>query len=85
MKMNYAFALAIIGTIATSSVAYAESESGDDHANCHASFLRDCGDGRSSSSPSEAPLPLLGASPLALLALGAVSLYKRRRQRDQAA
>lgn len=64
--------------------ASAQSASAYDNANCHASFLNDCAgsaDSTSGQSPdSDAPLPLLGAGPLALAALGASIVIGCRRR-----
>ena len=63
-------------SLAVAGGAQAQSQTAYDSANCNASFLRNCTDGGNS----DAPLPLLGASPLALAALGAAAYMRRRRR-----
>lgn len=72
--------LALLSGLILSTVAFggalAQSNTAYEHANCHASFLNNCAD----SGSSDAPLPLLGAGPLALAALGAALVARRRRR-----
>lgn len=80
MRLIKIVTLGTLLSLAIAGGAQAQSETAYDSANCNASFLRNCTDGGNS----DAPLPLLGASPLALAALGAAA-YMRRRRRLKAA
>ncbi len=74
-------ALGALLSLALAGGTQAQTETAYDSANCNASFLQNCTD----SGNSDAPLPLLGASPLALAALGAAAYVRRRRRLKAAA
>lgn len=80
MRLIKTLTLGTLLSLAIAGAAQAQSQKAYDRANCHASFKQTCTDGGNS----DAPLPLLGASPLALAALGAAA-YMRRRRRLKAA
>ena len=76
MRLIKTLTLGTLLSFVIASGAQAQSQTAYDNANCNASFLRNCTDGGNS----DAPLPLLGASPLALAVLGAAAYMRRRRR-----
>ncbi len=80
MRLIKTLTLGTLLSLAIAGGVQAQTETAYDSANCNASFLQSCTGGGNS----DAPLPLLGASPLALAALG-VAAYVLRRRRLKAA
>lgn len=81
MKTLYTLAIGVVLATGFAQGAMAQTATAYDSANCHASFEGGCSD----SGNSDAPLPLLGAGPLALAALGAAAVIRRRRRLTAAA
>lgn len=85
MRVMTALPLVVLLSLTGIGTALAQSETAYENANCHASFMGGCSNDTSANAASEAPLPLLGASPLAILALGAtVAAIRRRRKAKEA-
>jgi hypothetical protein len=85
MRVMTALPLVVLLSLTGIGTALAQSATAYEHANCHASFMGGCSNDTSANVASEAPLPLLGASPLAILALGAtVAAIRRRRKAAKA-